>query len=133
MDKIHLEGVKLYAYHGCMEEESRIGSDYEVELMIWADLKKSAKTDHLKDTVDYVLLNRVVAEEMAIRAKLLEVVAQRIITRVFKDEPRVKKAQVKVTKMSPPINGDVERVSVILKEKRKKKFAINRKLDFGSH
>ena len=133
MDKIHLEGVKLYAYHGCMEEESRIGSDYEVELMIWADLKKSAQSDHLKDTVDYVLLNRVVAEEMAIRAKLLEVVAQRIITRVFKDEPRVKKAQVKVTKMSPPINGDVERVSVILKEKRKKKFSINRKLDFGSH
>lgn len=120
MDKIQLEGVKLYAYHGCMEEESRIGSEYEVELMIWADLKKSARTDHLKDTVDYVLLNRVVAEEMAIRAKLLEVVAQRIITRVFKDEPRVKKAQVKVTKMSPPINGDVERVSVLLKEKRKK-------------
>ena len=120
MDKIHLEGVKLYAYHGCMEEESRIGSDYEVELVIWADLKKSAITDHLKDTVDYVLLNRVVAEEMAVRAKLLEVVAQRIITRVFADEPRVKKAQVKVTKMAPPINGDVERVSVILKEKRKK-------------
>lgn len=120
MDKIHLEGVKLYAYHGCMEEESRIGSDYEVELVIWADLKKSAQTDHLKDTVDYVLLNRVVAEEMAVRAKLLEVVAQRIIDRIFKDEPRVKKAQVKVTKMAPPINGDVERVSVILKEKRKK-------------
>ena len=120
MDKIQLEGVKLYAYHGCMEEESRIGSEYEVELMIWADLKRSARTDHLKDTVDYVLLNRVVAEEMAVRAKLLEVVAQRIITRVFKDEPRVKKAQVKVTKMSPPINGDVERVSVLLKEKRKK-------------
>ncbi len=125
MDKIHLEGVKLYAYHGCMEEESRIGSDYEVELMIWADLKKSAQSDDLKDTVDYVLLNRVVAEEMAIRAKLLEVVAQRIITRIFKDEPRVEKAQVKVTKMAPPINGDVERVSVILKEKRKKKHAKN--------
>lgn len=120
MDKIHLEGVKLYAYHGCMEEESRIGSDYEVELVIWANLKKSAQTDHLKDTVDYVLLNRVVTEEMAVRAKLLEVVAQRIIDRIFKDEPRVKKAQVKVTKMAPPINGDVERVSVILKEKRKK-------------
>ena len=133
MDKIHLEGVKLYAYHGCMEEESRIGSDYEVELVIWADLKKSAQTDHLKDTVDYVLLNRVVAEEMAVRAKLLEVVAQRIIDRIFKDEPRVKKAQVKVTKMAPPINGDVERVSVILKEKRKKIVAINKKLDFGSH
>jgi dihydroneopterin aldolase len=118
MDKIHLEGVKLYAYHGCMEEESRIGSDYEVELIVWADLKKSAQTDYLKDTIDYVLLNRVVAEEMSIRAKLLEVVAQRIITRLFKDEPRAKKVQVKVSKMSPPINGDVERVSVVLKQKR---------------
>lgn len=120
MNKIHLEGVKLYAYHGCMEEESRIGSDYEVELVVWADLKKSAQSDALKDTVDYVLLNRVVTEEMAVRAKLLEVVAQRILTRVFKDEPRVRKAKVKVTKMSPPINGDVERVSVILKQRRKK-------------
>ena len=120
MNKIHLEGVKLYAYHGCMEEESRIGSDYEVELVVWADLKKSAQSDALKDTVDYVLLNRVVTEEMAVRAKLLEVVAQRILTRVFKDEPRVSKAKVKVTKMSPPINGDVERVSVILKQRRKK-------------
>ncbi|MCT4624783.1 MAG: dihydroneopterin aldolase [Schleiferiaceae bacterium] len=120
MDKIHLEGVKLYAYHGCMDEESRIGSDYEVELKVWADLQKSAGTDRLKDTVDYVLLNRIITEEMAIRAKLLEVVAQRIIDRIFKDEARVKKAEVKVTKMAPPINGDVERVSVILKQKRKK-------------
>ncbi len=118
MDKIQLEGVKLYAYHGCMDEESRIGSDYTVELTIWADLQFSAKSDKLKDTVDYVLLNKIISEEMANRAKLLEVVALRIINRTFVDEPRVKKAKVKVTKMAPPINGDVEKVSVVMKRKR---------------
>ena len=121
LDKIVLEGVKLYAYHGCMDEESRIGSDYNVELTIWAELEISSGTDKLVDTVDYVLLNKIITEEMAIRAKLLEVVALRIINRAFIDEPRVKKVKVKVTKMAPPINGDVEKVSVVMKRKARKK------------
>jgi dihydroneopterin aldolase len=38
-------------------------------------------SDDLNDTVDYVLLNKIVVEEMEIRSHLLEHVAQRIITR----------------------------------------------------
>ena len=118
LDKIILEGVKVYAYHGCMDEESRIGSDYEVEMTIWADLSASALSDRLKDTVDYVALNRIIAEEMAVRAKLLEVVAHRINTRVLNELEMVHKVSVKVSKLGPPINGDVERVSVQMKLKR---------------
>jgi dihydroneopterin aldolase len=40
-------------------------------------------SDDLNDTVDYVLLNKIVVEEMEIRSHLLEHVAQRIITRIF--------------------------------------------------
>ena len=119
MDKIKLEGVRLYAFHGCMAEESRIGSDYNVEMTIWANFSKSAKTDKLADTVDYVLLNHIITEEMAQRAQLLEVVASRINTRVLEEENRVQKVKVKVSKLGPPINGDVEMVSVIMKLKRK--------------
>jgi hypothetical protein len=39
--------------------------------------------------VDYVLLNRIVVEEMAIRSDLLEHVAHRIITRIFEEIPEV--------------------------------------------
>jgi dihydroneopterin aldolase len=45
-------------------------------------------SDDLNDTVDYVLLNKIV-EEMEIRLHLLEHVAQRIITRVFSEIPEV--------------------------------------------
>ena len=61
----------------------KIGSDYRVDLEIKTDLRKSAQTDDLADTVDYVHLNKIVVEEMAIRSKLLEHVAQRIIVRTF--------------------------------------------------
>ena len=118
MDKIVLEGVRLYAYHGCMDEESRIGSDYMVGITVWANLNESAQTDKLKDTVDYVSLNRIIAEEMAIRASLLEVVVNRILIRVLNEEPMVIKAKVRVSKLAPPINGDVERVSVEMIRKR---------------
>jgi dihydroneopterin aldolase len=77
--KIMLKNIRCYSFHGCLKEETAIGSDYRVDLSVNAGLKKSAKTDQLKDTVDYVLLNRVVKEEMSIPSKLLENVAHRII------------------------------------------------------
>jgi dihydroneopterin aldolase len=55
---------------------------------------------------------------MAIRAKLLEVVAQRIVTRVLAEQEKVVKVKVSVSKLSPPIQGDVERVSVVFTQSR---------------
>ncbi|MDA8588712.1 dihydroneopterin aldolase [Flavobacteriaceae bacterium] len=122
MGKILLKNIRCYSFHGCLKEETAIGSDYRVDLSINADLKKSAKTDQLKDTVDYVLLNRVVKEEMGVPSKLLENVAHRIIASVFKVELRVNKCSVQITKLNPPINGDVVGVSVKLTQKKDSKF-----------
>ncbi len=70
MDTITLNNIKLYAYHGCLEEETRIGSEYRVDVIVKADLRKPASTDSLKDTADYVLINHIVKEEMKIPSKL---------------------------------------------------------------
>jgi len=118
MGIIKVNNIKLYAYHGCLDEEAKIGSEYRVDVSIKADLKKSAKTDDLTDTVDYVHLNRIVKEEMAIRAKLLEEVAQRILNRIFNELRKVIKAKVSVSKINPPIGGNVEEVVIILTKKR---------------
>lgn len=118
MDKIEVSGIKVYAYHGCMEEEGKIGSDYEVNVSVWGSFDKSIQTDHLADTIDYVHINQVVKEEMSLRNKLLEVVVDRILFRLFKENELITKAEVGVSKLAPPINGDVERVTVIRKKKR---------------
>jgi dihydroneopterin aldolase len=118
MGIIKLTNIRTFSYHGCLEEEAKIGSNYRIDLTVKTNLKQSAQTDELNDTVDYVDLNRIVVEEMAIRAKLLEHVAQRIIDRVLKELLPVLKIKIEVTKLNPPIGGDVEGVTIRMKKKR---------------
>lgn len=118
MGKITLKNIKIYSNHGCLEEEGKIGSDYRIDLRIDADLTKSATSDTLSDTVDYVHLNRIVKEEMAIRSKLLEHAAERILFRVLNELPLVDKVTVDVSKINPPIGGNVEMVTIRRKKIR---------------
>jgi dihydroneopterin aldolase len=116
--KIRVSNIRVYANHGCLKEETIIGSDYKVNVEVDADLKKASQTDDLLETVDYVHINHIVKEEMSIPSKLLEHVAQRILNRIFMEIPLAKKAQVAVSKINPPIGGDVGEVTILLKSKR---------------
>ncbi|WP_435413949.1 dihydroneopterin aldolase [Polaribacter aestuariivivens] len=118
MGIIKVNNIKLFANHGCLSEEEKIGSEYRVDVEVKASLKKSAKTDNLADTVDYVHLNHIVKEEMAIRSELLEQVAQRILDRFFREIRMIRRATVSVSKINPPIGGNVEEVVIILTKKR---------------
>ena len=118
MGTIKLQNIRTFSFHGCLEEEALIGSDYRVDLEIKTDLRKSSVSDELKDTVDYVLLNKIIVEEMAIRSKLLEHVAHRIIARVFSEIPSVSRILLSVSKLNPPIGGDVEAVTIEMEEYR---------------
>ncbi|PWA11761.1 dihydroneopterin aldolase [Flavobacterium laiguense] len=118
MGTIKLKNIRTYSYHGCLIEEGKIGSDYSVDLEIRANLKQSAESDNLKDTVDYVHLNQIVVEEMAIRSNLLEHVTKRIIVRALAEIEAISKIKVAVSKINPPIGGDVEAVTVEMEEER---------------
>ena len=120
MGIIKVENIRVFAYHGCLREEAKIGSDYRVDLQIETNLQASAKTDDLKDTVDYVFLNKAIKEEMQIPSHLLETVAKRILNRIFNEGESIKKATVWVSKLNPPIGGDVERVTIKMTHQRKK-------------
>ncbi|HQE33164.1 dihydroneopterin aldolase [Flavobacterium alvei] len=118
MGIIKLKNIRTYSYHGCLVEEGKIGSDYSVDLEVKTDLRKSALSDNLEDTVDYVLLNRIVEEEMAIRSQLLEHVAHRIIKRIFDEVAAISRITLAVSKLNPPIGGDVEAVTIEMEEYR---------------
>ncbi len=119
MGKIQVNNIKLYAFHGCLDEEAKIGSEYRIHLEVKTNLQNSAQSDELIDTVDYVHLNFIVKEEMAIRSKLLEHVAKRILDRILIELQTVKKVTISVAKINPPIGGNVEEVVIILSKKRK--------------
>lgn len=111
---IEVNGIKLHSYHGCLEEEARIGGNYIVDVTITTDFHIAAIEDDLSKTVDYVFVNRIVAEEMAIRSKLIEQVGLRIVQRLQNEIKGISGLKVKVTKLSPPINGDVDNVAIVI-------------------
>ena len=113
---IEVNGIKLHAFHGCLDEESRIGGNYRVDVVMKTDFSEAAANDDLEKTITYVQTNRIVAEEMAIRSKLIEHVGQRIVTRLMKETPNLFGVRVKVTKICPPINGDVDNVAIIIED-----------------
>jgi 7,8-dihydroneopterin aldolase/epimerase/oxygenase len=118
MGKIKLTNIRTFSYHGCLIEESKIGSNYRVDLEIETDLSKSELSDDLKDTVDYVLLNQIVVDEMAIRSNLLEHVARRIIDSSLSKISSLTYIKVAVSKLNPPIGGDVQQVTIEIEELR---------------
>ena len=101
-----------------MEEEGVIGTEFSVDVEVNTDLSISAKSDLLADTIDYVAVSRLVQEEMAIRSRLIEHVAQRIINRLMEDFCSVESSKVVVVKHAAPIGGEVKRVSVTLEAKK---------------
>jgi dihydroneopterin aldolase len=114
MHKILVEGIKIYAYHGCLKEEEKIGSEYIVDVTMETDFAEAAQTDDLSKTIDYVIVYQIVKEQMAIRSNLIEQVGQRIINELKNEFITLKKVEVKVIKLNPPMNGNVERVSIII-------------------
>jgi len=111
---IEVTGIELFAYHGCMDEEAVLGGKYIVDVILITDFSTSLKTDDLRDTIDYVGVRNIVVEEMAIRSKLIEHVAHRIVTRCKAEFSTLASIRVKVRKLNPPINGVIQEVAVVI-------------------
>ncbi len=116
MNTIKVHGIRCYSLHGCLKEETKIGGTFEVNVDLFCDFSKSAKSDNLAHTIDYVQVNKIVENEMQIPAKLIETVAYRILKKLKSSSSLIHSCRVEIQKINPPIDGDVKYVSVIVEE-----------------
>jgi len=114
MGLIQIEGMEFYAFHGHYKEEQIVGSRFLVDLTIEADTEKPAKSDNLKDAVNYQQAYGIIKTQMEQKSHLLENIASRILDALYSEMSGIKKARVKVSKMNPPVGGKVNSVSVII-------------------
>jgi dihydroneopterin aldolase len=115
MSKISLEGMEFFAYHGCFSEEQIIGTHFIVDLWIDANTAEAEETDKLSKTLNYQEIYLLVKEQMAIKSKLLEHVGRRILKTLMEKFPEIINAEVKISKMNPPLGGKLKNVSLTLK------------------
>ena len=106
-DRIILEGMQLYGFHGANQDERALGQPYIVDLSVDVDLKKPGASDLLEDTVNYTQLFRAVQSVVEGESKsLLEATAQAIASKILAEFP-VLGVRVRLKKPSPPIRSAV--------------------------
>ncbi|MDE5494164.1 dihydroneopterin aldolase [Elizabethkingia meningoseptica] len=110
--KIILEDIKIYAYHGVLPEENILGTYYLISAEIHADLWKAAESDDLNDTINYAMVNDIIHEEMKIPSQLLEHVIGRIMSRIAETFRQINFIKIRLTKVQPPMPGEMTGVSV---------------------
>ena len=114
MATIGLEGMAFYAHHGCFEEERKIGTRFEVECSLVYDAGEAALRDDLNAAIDYQHVYQVIKTEMDVPSALLEHVARRILCALHAQFPQLQRAEVKISKLQPPLGGNIRKVSVIM-------------------
>lgn len=112
MSTISIEQMEFYAYHGCFREEQIIGTRFLVDLHLETNTENAEKSDDLADTVNYQEVYLLVKKEMEIKSKLLEHVGRRILDAIKNTYPQVISAELKISKMNPPLGGKLRNVSL---------------------
>lgn len=117
MGVVSVKGIKVRAFHGCIDEEALVGGEFTVNVNVSAPFEPAYTTDNLEKAIDYVAISEIVINEMAIRSKLIETVAHRIIIAIEKLYHWASEVDVTIIKHRAPIEKDVAEVSVYLNSK----------------
>ena len=112
MAVIKINKIRTYSFIGCMNEEKKIGSEYETNIEINFMCSFKELNDELRETVDYVTVSAIVSDEMKTKCNLLETVVYKIGNRLLKINDRVRSVTVEIKKLNPPIVGNAKFVSV---------------------
>ena len=112
MAVIKINNIRTYSFIGCMDEEKKIGSEYETNIEINFVCGYNELNDNLKETVDYVAVSNVVNDEMKTTCNLLETVVFKIGNKLLKIDGKISSVKVEIKKINPPILGNALFVSV---------------------
>ena len=122
MDKICLNQMEFYGYHGVFPEENKLGQRFYVDVTLEMDLSYAGRADDIKQTVNYADVYQEVQRVVEGNPKkLIESVAEEIASVILKSFALVTLCTVKVTKPDPPIPGHYKSVAIEITRSRNEK------------
>ncbi len=118
-DRILLEGMAFYGYHGVNPDEQASGQIFTVDLAVEADVHSAGHTDELADTLDYRDLYARVRDVLTReRYRLLEAVAEAVAHRILELD-RVEAVSVCVRKPHVRLGGPLQDAAVEVTRRRR--------------
>jgi dihydroneopterin aldolase len=109
---IRIEGMEFRAAHGCYDIERQVGGNFVVDVVLEVEDGGAAAADDVTRTVNYVEVYETVREQMTTPSHIIENAAHRIVEAIAARFPQVRRAEVTLAKLAPPIGGKAAKVSV---------------------
>ena len=111
-NKIIIQGLRIYAYHGVMEQERKVGAYFTIDLEVETDFTSALQSDELSGTISYADLFETLKREMSLPSSLLEHVAGRIAKAILADYPTAQSVRIRLLKENPPRGADCQGAGV---------------------
>ena len=115
---IELRDVHLFAHHGVMPQEQKIGAWFTLDIKMEINDYNCTTSDEIEGTVSYADVYEILRQEMTKPSKLLENVCQRISKRLYETFLQIVAIEITLCKDTPPMGGDRLKAAVTLSSKR---------------
>lgn len=118
-DCILVDRIAVFAYHGLLDEEARIGQRFYVSLDCRTDLRPAGLSDAMAATVSYADLTEIVVRIATTRRfALIEALAEAIAAEILGRFAGVESIRVRVDKPSAPVPAIIDGVAVVITRTR---------------
>jgi 7,8-dihydroneopterin aldolase/epimerase/oxygenase len=108
VDRIRLNDMVFYGYHGVLPEERKLGQRFVVSVELRLDLRAAGEADDLHKTVNYSEIYSTVRDIVTgPPSQLLEAVVEQIAADVLRAHPAVQGVTVSIKKPEVPIAGSI--------------------------
>jgi dihydroneopterin aldolase/2-amino-4-hydroxy-6-hydroxymethyldihydropteridine diphosphokinase len=118
MDKIRIEDLEVYAYHGVFPEENKLGQKFVISASLYVDAGKAAKQDDLNQSVNYGEVCSFIKRWMETHTvKLIETVADIMAREILLAFPLIQRIELEVKKPNAPVPMSFAFMSVSVERK----------------
>lgn len=118
MDRVIIDDITFYAYHGILPGEKELGQEFTVNIELGIDLE-TPFNDRIEDVADYrKAISAAETVMLGEPCQLLETLACRIADKILQI-PGIMETTVEVRKSNPPVPGLRGGVSVLVTRTRK--------------
>lgn len=112
-DRILVTRIAVFAYHGLLAEEARLGQRFYISLDCRLDLAPAGRSDDVTRTVSYADLTEIVTRIATERRfALIEALAEAIAGEILDQHAPITEVRVRVDKPSAPVPAVIEGVAI---------------------
>lgn len=118
-DKIHIEGLEIFAHHGVFPEETALGQKFIVSATIYTDTRRAGETDDLSASIHYGEAARALDGYLRRHTfKLIEAAAEGAAAMLLERYPSACGVRLKLEKPWAPIGLPLRTVAVEIERTR---------------